>query len=520
MENLAGKQFGEWTVIEYVGNNNWACKCSCGVMRDVPEDNLIHNDSTSCGHEICKEILIDLQGKHIGELNVIEYNKENKKWKCLCSCGNIVYKRSWDLRSGKAVTCGDKTKHTSKKLINIKGTVVGELSVLEYVGDRKWKCRCSCGKTVIADGTKLRNKTITTCGHGLNQFKREDLTGRKLGRLSVDEYVWYGKYKCTCECGNTRYVNAHELKSGKVTECGLCTEARLKKAYEESRIDLTGKQFGDLKVTGYNINKHKWICKCSCGNTVEVYGQHLRVGDTRSCGCKYGISESTYRSYIEEEIVDFIKGIYKGEISTNVRGLLSNNMEVDIYLKELGIAFEINGTFWHNDEHKNIRYHQNKVIELSNKGIRLVHIYEYEWRNQVEQIKRFINNVISKDKEIIYARNTEVIEIDSSVAKQFESKYHLQGYAKSEINIALRGKDDRLLGIMTFGKPRFNRHEEWEIIRLAYADNICIIGGTQKMFNYFENKFKPSDIITYASMDKFCFFIKSSVRLVIFISNG
>lgn len=503
MENLTGKQFGEWTVLKYAGNYKWTCKCSCGVIRDVSRGNLISGDSTSCGHNSNKDQLIDLKGMQIGELSILGYDKGKKKWECICSCGQRVYKRSWDLRNNKATTCGDKSRHTSKKLLDLKGEVVGELTVLEYAGERQWKCKCSCGKIVTIDGARIRNRSITTCGHGLNQFKREDLSGKTFGKLHVDEYIWYGKYKCTCECGNNRDVSANDLKNGKVTACGLCTETRLRKAYEASRIDLTGQQFGDLKVIAYNTSNHKWICKCSCGNTIEVYGQHLRRGDTRSCGCKYGISGYTRRSYLEEEVAEYIRSVYKGEVINNTRGLLSNRREVDIYLPELKIAFEINGTYWHNDEHKAMNYHQNKVIELANKGIRLIHIYEYEWRNQENEIKQFINNVISRNNIVIYARNTTLVEVDTSTVKQFENQYHLQRYAKSEVNIALKGEDNDIIGIMTFGKPRFNRHEQWEIIRLAYKSDVRVIGGTQKMFRYFINKFNPLDIITYTNLDKF-----------------
>lgn len=53
-------------------------------------------------------------------------------------------------------------------------------------------------------------------------------------------------------------------------------------------IDLTGKQFGNLKVIKRAgiIGKHpSWLCKCSCGSTVIVRGDHLRNGETTSCGC-------------------------------------------------------------------------------------------------------------------------------------------------------------------------------------------------------------------------------------------
>lgn len=53
-------------------------------------------------------------------------------------------------------------------------------------------------------------------------------------------------------------------------------------------IDLTGKQFGKLKVIKRDKNKNRfvhWICKCECGNEKSIRGQHLRDGLIVSCGC-------------------------------------------------------------------------------------------------------------------------------------------------------------------------------------------------------------------------------------------
>lgn len=49
-----------------------------------------------------------------------------------------------------------------------------------------------------------------------------------------------------------------------------------------------GKAFGKLTVTRLaNKTSHgaRWACLCECGKSVEVYGSHLRSGNTRSCGC-------------------------------------------------------------------------------------------------------------------------------------------------------------------------------------------------------------------------------------------
>lgn len=52
--------------------------------------------------------------------------------------------------------------------------------------------------------------------------------------------------------------------------------------------DMTGLTFERLTVLGpiRTHNRHIiWLCRCVCGNEVEVSGNHLRSGQTKSCGC-------------------------------------------------------------------------------------------------------------------------------------------------------------------------------------------------------------------------------------------
>lgn len=62
-------------------------------------------------------------------------------------------------------------------------------------------------------------------------------------------------------------------------------------------IDLTGQQFGKLKVLGRapdyvssnGRRKIMWHCVCDCGNEdVVVRGEDLRSGHTKTCGCSWG----------------------------------------------------------------------------------------------------------------------------------------------------------------------------------------------------------------------------------------
>lgn len=53
--------------------------------------------------------------------------------------------------------------------------------------------------------------------------------------------------------------------------------------------DEIGNRYGRLTVVEFaGIGPHggaKWLCACDCGMSVEVYGNKLRKGRTKSCGC-------------------------------------------------------------------------------------------------------------------------------------------------------------------------------------------------------------------------------------------
>lgn len=53
-------------------------------------------------------------------------------------------------------------------------------------------------------------------------------------------------------------------------------------------IGLSGKKYGNLTVIRRIDSKDErilWECKCRCGNSIVVRGDHLKSGRVRSCGC-------------------------------------------------------------------------------------------------------------------------------------------------------------------------------------------------------------------------------------------
>lgn len=144
---------------------------------------------------------------------------------------------------------------------------------------------------------------------------------------------------------------------------------------------------------------------------------------------------------------------------------------------------------------KDKKYHLNKTIDCEKAGYRLIHIFEHEWINKQEIIKSKLKALFNVEQTKIYARKCLIKEISNTEKNDFLNQYHIQGADKSKVKLGLYFKDE-LIAVMTFGKPRFNKNYEYELIR--YATSKQVIGGASKLLKYFERNYKPESIITYA----------------------
>jgi hypothetical protein len=178
----------------------------------------------------------------------------------------------------------------------------------------------------------------------------------------------------------------------------------------------------------------------------------------------------------------------------------------DIKLRNRNILIEINPTYTHNStiginfrnhykEPTNKEYHYNKTLKAKENGYRCIHIFD--WDSQ----EKIINML--KPKEKLYARNLDCKEIEQEEATDFLEKYHLQGSCRGQkVRIGLFYNDE-LVEVMTFGKPRYNKNYEWELLRLCSHNDYNIIGGANKLFKHFLIDYKPQTIISYCDNSKF-----------------
>ena len=215
--------------------------------------------------------------------------------------------------------------------------------------------------------------------------------------------------------------------------------------------------------------------------------------------------KDAFRSEGEKELFDYIKSLVKDDVISNERKILGvdgKKIELDIFIPSKMIAFEYNGTYWHSiDNVKDRRYHLNKTLECEKCGIRLIHIWDFEWLFENEKIKSFIRNVL-QEKTRIFARKCEVKKVDLMEEKAFLKDNHLQGYKKSLVCYGLYYNNE-LLQIMSFCKSRYRKSVDYELLRLCTKRNYPIVGGTDRLFFHFVKEYNPQTIISYCNREKF-----------------
>lgn len=196
----------------------------------------------------------------------------------------------------------------------------------------------------------------------------------------------------------------------------------------------------------------------------------------------------------ERQISDFLTSA--GIVHTLSNRSIISPKELDIVIEDQKIAIEINGLAWHSElRGKDKHYHINKSLLCKDKGYRVIHIWTTEWDNQQDLVKSRLLSILGQNKSIM-ARKCQISEISAIEASAFLQKNHIQGDCVASVKIGLTFSN-QLVAIMTFGKSRYAKSVEWELIRYCSLAGVNVIGGAGKLFSSFKSKYLPSSVISY-----------------------
>ena len=176
------------------------------------------------------------------------------------------------------------------------------------------------------------------------------------------------------------------------------------------------------------------------------------------------------------------------------------NKFYDICVPDRHIVIEIDPTWTHCSEgnmYEDIdkNYHKEKSEIAKRNGFHCIHVFDWDdW-------DKIISIIYTEHK--IYARNCEIIYLESSECDSFLHMNHLQGTVSGQSACIGLVYDEKLVEVMTFGQPRYNRSYQWELLRLATQSGYQVVGGASKLFKHFVDDIHPESIITYCNFSKF-----------------
>ena len=173
--------------------------------------------------------------------------------------------------------------------------------------------------------------------------------------------------------------------------------------------------------------------------------------------------------------------------------------ELDFYIPKYNLAIECNGDYWHSTLVKSSdkNYHLNKTIACEENKIKLVHIFENEWIYNKDIVISRLKNLLGIYSNTAFARQCKIKEVDSNTSTMFQMQNHIQGNINGKVNLGLF-YENKLVSLMTFGKCRFDKKHEWEMLRFCNKLGWHIPGAAGKLLRYFERNWKPKSLVSYA----------------------
>lgn len=207
-----------------------------------------------------------------------------------------------------------------------------------------------------------------------------DITGQDFGYWHVIERtnnnnsgqtMWL--CKCTL-CNKTiKPVQGGHLRSGRSTSCG-CT--KMEKMRQASIKNEQGKEYGFLYVERMATEEEKprqdrfgiyWNCTCKkCGRkNIIIFGDYLRKGDTKSCGCLNSLNENKICQMLDTLNIQYKQQQTFSDLSSTGRNCDKLMFDIAIYNQNtLLYLIEYDGIQHFEEGHFKNNYKQTHMNDL------------------------------------------------------------------------------------------------------------------------------------------------------------
>ncbi len=205
----------------------------------------------------------------------------------------------------------------------------------------------------------------------------------------------------------------------------------------------------------------------------------------KSCGFSKG----------EKDLAEFVK--QHVTIEENRRFYYDKHrfFEADIYIPSKNLAIEYNGLYWHSDQQKPKNYHLKKREYFDSQGVRLLQIYENEWRDKRPIVESIILAKLGQSGQKYQARKLDIRPVPNKAAQAFLLENHLMGGYKSAAFVGLYDKDE-LVSLLGYKKYKGGI----DISRFCNKTGCSVAGGYSRLVQAAVDATNPEFVQSYVDL--------------------
>ena len=255
--------------------------------------------------------------------------------------------------------------------------------------------------------------------------------------------------------------------------------------YNQKKKFLTLKEFAIY----FNVNSYTVKNKVENLNLLEYF----YIPDSNL--------EIDFKSFLESYNIQFIRRnkslLYNEELKIR--------REIDFLIND-DIGIEINDINTHNSmnsnwlTYKDPLYHQQKSLLAIEKNIRLIHLWEWELRNENEwsKISNWLVNELNQSKLSIDINQCYIVYVPKNIEQQFYNLYSIKEYQDSDVCMGLM-YNNYLYQVISFK----NINNQWNIINYGIVYNYTIDNGYKVLLDRFIQLYNIQDsLIIYLDISK------------------
>lgn len=306
---------------------------------------------------------------------------------------------------------------------------------------------------------------------------------------------------CSNDCRVSHRHKTMVSKYGKesITSPFSSRKPKLEKTMQERYNSISPKRLQFLKDRGFNnlsefakaINDFCTLNNIAPNSKICLDHFNMSTFMTRILhdeGFGDLFNNNNTRSTNELEIESFLTSL-QINFNCNARPDFMEGKELDFYIPHKNLAIEFHGLVHHSERpvfyKKDISriksMHEQKYLLCKTNGIKLVQIFEDEWKDKPEIVKSMLKARLGLNSRI-YARETELKQLTSSELKLFFNLNHISGSAPAITGFGLFYNDE-LVCALSVRQTWIKKYGEntLEIARFATKRGFSTVGGFSKL---------------------------------------